>query len=69
VLPIIINNIAKDNPDILIHMAQQDLGQNHNRDKIFTRTCSILLKQSNSTLLLLFGFTPPPHIKFHNFNL
>ncbi len=62
-----INDISKDNPDIVLNIAARWLGENENRNGIIKHGCRTLLKQGDLTVLELFGFKPPDHIKIASF--
>jgi len=64
-----LNDISKDNPEIVLDWARQWLGQNSNTDKIIKHACRTLLKQGNQNALMLFGFTEPEHIRISQFSL
>ncbi len=62
-----LNDISKDNPDIVLDLAQQWLGRNKNTDRLIKHACRSLLKQGNQQALSLFDFTEPGHIKLSRF--
>ena len=64
-----LNDISKDNPDIVINIAKEYLGKNKNTDKLIKHACRTLLKQGNSEVLKLFGYTEPDHITIKNFKI
>lgn len=53
-----LNDIAKDNPQIVKDIAKSWLGQHRDTDWIVKHACRTLLKQADSEVLGLFGFTP-----------
>ncbi|WP_334061666.1 DNA alkylation repair protein [Alteromonas genovensis] len=57
-----LNDIAKDNPDIIISCAKAWLGQSKNIDWVVKHGCRTLLKQGHPEVLALFGFAPPEHL-------
>lgn len=66
-----LNDICKDNPEIVVKIAQQWLQgiPSKNRTWLVKHACRSLLKSAHPTILALFGFTPPEHIKLENFIL
>lgn len=64
-----LNDISKDNPQVLIDMAGKWLGDNLNRDKLVKHACRSLLKQGNSEVLTLFGYSDPDHLVLDNFEV
>jgi len=63
-----LNDIAKDNPQLVRAIAKQWLGQHKDTDWIVKHGCRTLLKQGDSELLPLFGFHHITHIKLGCFN-
>ena len=51
-----INDIAKDNPDFVIHFARKHYGKSKNTDRLIKHACRTLLKKGNPDVLELFGF-------------
>ncbi|NRA53818.1 MAG: DNA alkylation repair protein [Gammaproteobacteria bacterium] len=51
-----LNDIAKDNPDVVIGLAKSWLGHDKETDWLVKHGCRTLLKQGNSEILTLFGF-------------
>ncbi|NOQ90004.1 MAG: DNA alkylation repair protein [Gammaproteobacteria bacterium] len=64
-----LNDISKDNPDIVLQWAQQWLGDNKETDRIVKHACRSLLKQGDAGALSLFGFTDAKHISFDKFKV
>ena len=64
-----LNDISKDNPDIVIQWAQRWLGKNRETDRIIKHACRTLLKAGDQQVLALFGFTEPGHIEISQFKL
>lgn len=64
-----LNDISKDNPDVVIKIAQNWLQQvnNNNRQRLVKHACRGLLKQANPIILSLFGFHEPDNIKVIGF--
>ena len=63
-----LNDIAKDNPDIVKQIAKEWIGFSNNRDRLIKHGCRTLLKQSDTEILKLFGLKVPQHLKIENFN-
>ena len=64
-----LNDIAKDNPQIVIALAQQWLGKDLNTDRLIKHACRTLLKQGNQKTLSLFGYAEAGHIDVNIFKL
>jgi len=64
-----LNDISKDNPDIVLDWAQQWLNKNKQTDSLIKHACRTLLKQGDQTALSLFGFTESKHIKVSQFEI
>jgi len=62
-----LNDISKDNPQVLIETAGNWLGENQHTDWIVKHACRTLLKQGHTEIMELFGFTKPNHIKIRDF--
>ncbi len=62
-----LNDISKDNPDIVLNWAQQWLGKNKNTDHLIKHACRTLLKQGDKKTLQLFGFISPTHLSVDKF--
>ena len=60
-----LNDIAKDNPDVVIAQAKAWLGRSKNTDWVVKHGCRTLLKQGHPEVLKLFGFASPAHITVH----
>lgn len=58
-----LNDIVKDNPQIVLDIAQKWIGQSKNLDWIVKHGTRTLLKRGNTTALMLFGFGDPSN--FH----
>ncbi|WP_444994627.1 DNA alkylation repair protein [Aliikangiella sp. IMCC44359] len=57
-----LNDISKDNPDIVINFARTYLGHSKKVDWAIKHACRGLLKQGHKEILLLFGFEDPQHL-------
>jgi 3-methyladenine DNA glycosylase AlkC len=64
-----LNDISKDNPDIVLDWAQQWLGKNKTTDRLIKHACRTLLKQGDAQTMALFGFTTPGHINISQFKV
>ena len=51
-----LNDIAKDNSDVVVRIATQWLGDNVLTDKLVKHACRTLLKQAQPEIMALFGF-------------
>ncbi len=60
-----LNDIAKDNPDVVIKISTQWLGLSKETDKLVKHGCRTLLKQGSPEALKLFGFDSA-HIELSN---
>ena len=64
-----LNDIAKDNPEIVIKIAKQWKGYSKETDALIKHGCRTLLKQGNNEILELFDIANNPHIILTNFKL
>ncbi len=64
-----LNDISKDNPDIVLNWAERWSGKNKNTDRLIKHACRTLLKQGDQHALSLFGFTAAEHIKVYKFSV
>jgi 3-methyladenine DNA glycosylase AlkC len=64
-----LNDISKDNPELVITIAKAWLGENSNRDKLVKHGCRTLLKQSNQEVMRLFGYGEITNLRLENFTL
>ena len=64
-----LNDIAKDNPKIVISLAQQWLGKDLNTDRLIKHACRTLLKQGDQKTLSLFGYAQARHIEVTHFKV
>jgi len=62
-----LNDISKDNPHLLIHVAKQYLGQSPNVDWVIKHACRGLLKAGDKSVLPLFGYTDAKHVQLKSF--
>ncbi|MEA2073177.1 MAG: DNA alkylation repair protein [Campylobacterota bacterium] len=63
-----LNDISKDNPEIVIELTHQWLHFSKNRDALLKHGCRTLLKQSEQRVLMLFGFKTPTDISLEDFS-
>lgn len=64
-----LNDISKDNPDIVLNWATRWLGKDETTDKLIKHACRSLLKQGDQTALSLFGFAKVEHIELQQFKV
>jgi 3-methyladenine DNA glycosylase AlkC len=57
-----LNDISKDNPQIVLTIAGEWIGNNTNTDKLIKHACRTLLKQGDKDILTLFGYSNPDHL-------
>ena len=62
-----LNDIAKDNPEIVVQLAKKWFGKNKNTNWMIKHACRNLLKQAQPEIMLLFQFPPPKHIYITDF--
>ena len=64
-----LNDISKDNPDILVDVAKMWLGKSAVTDRLVKHACRSLLKQGNPAILDIYGFMKPSHISILDFKI
>lgn len=64
-----LNDISKDNPNIVIKLAKEWQGISPETDKLIKHGCRTLLKQGEPKILSLFGFKPPKYIELKKFKV
>ena len=64
-----LNDIAKDNPQIVLNIAKEWQGISLNTDKLIKHGCRTLLKQGNSDAMKMFGFGAIENIKIDEFSI
>jgi 3-methyladenine DNA glycosylase AlkC len=64
-----LNDIAKDNPAIVIQIAQQWKGKTEATDKLIKHACRTLLKKGDSEILACFGLLHNPKILVADFTI
>lgn len=57
-----LNDISKDNPQLIIGLAGRWIGNNPETDKLVKHACRTLLKQGHPEVLDLFGFAGTDHL-------
>ncbi|QSZ41872.1 DNA alkylation repair protein [Sulfurimonas aquatica] len=62
-----LNDISKDNPELVKEIASSWIGESKNRDMLLKHGCRTLLKQSDRETLELFGYSKPDFINILNF--
>ncbi len=61
-----LNDIAKDNPELVIKTAKKWIGKTPQTDKLIKHACRTLLKAGNQEIMQLFGFGSVKNIKVNN---
>lgn len=64
-----LNDISKDNPQIVINIAKAWLGKNPNTDWVVKHACRSLLKQGVPEIMEIFGFGKPSYISIEEFKV
>lgn len=64
-----LNDIAKDNPEIVISIAKKWKGKSKETDALIKHACRTLLKQGNPKILKHFGLADNPKIKVTDFKI
>ncbi len=64
-----LNDISKDNPELVITIAKKWLGNNPETDWLVKHGCRTLLKQGHQEILPLFGFGAPKNILITDFKI
>lgn len=64
-----LNDIAKDNPEIVIDIAKRWQGESAEVDWVIKHGCRTLLKQGHPEVMRLFGLAPAKNITIENFQL
>ncbi|MEN8119526.1 MAG: DNA alkylation repair protein [Bacteroidota bacterium] len=58
-----LNDISKDNPDMVLNLCEKWIGNTKNTDWIVKHACRSLLKEGNSKAMRIFGFGDPKEIE------
>ncbi|PCJ97647.1 MAG: DNA alkylation repair protein [Flavobacteriaceae bacterium] len=64
-----LNDISKDNPDVVIHLAKKWQGITLETDWLIKHACRTLLKQGNPEVMQLFGFGSITEINIEGFQI
>ena len=64
-----LNDIAKDNPEIVLELARKWQGKSKNTDWIIKHGSRTLLKQGNTAVMEIFGFGTEKNISIQNFQI
>lgn len=64
-----LNDISKDNPEVVIEIAKKWKGISPETDKLIKHGCRTLLKQGESKIIKLFGFREPKDIQVKKFKV
>ena len=64
-----LNDISKDNPDLMLETCERWYGHTKNTDWIVKHACRSLLKAGDKRALLLFGYSNPANINVENFTV
>ena len=64
-----LNDISKDNPDVIIDIARQWMGNNRNIDWVVKHACRSLLRQGVPQVMKIFGFEEPGYISVSGFSV
>lgn len=62
-----LNDISKDNPDIVLDICEKWIGKTENTDRIVKHACRTMLKAGNKRAMILFGYGDPSNIQVENF--
>lgn len=62
-----LNDISKDNSQIVVEFARRYLGQSEDVDWVIKHACRSLLKQGDKRVLPLFGYSDANHVKVRDF--
>ncbi|TQV86656.1 DNA alkylation repair protein [Aliikangiella coralliicola] len=57
-----LNDISKDNPDVVVEIATEHLGRSKEIDWVIKHACRGLLKQGDKKVLPLFGYSNAEHV-------
>jgi 3-methyladenine DNA glycosylase AlkC len=64
-----LNDISKDNPDIMLETCKKWYGKSENTDWIVKHACRSLLKAGDKRALMIFGYSDPAYISIENLTL
>jgi len=61
-----LNDISKDNPEIVLDICEKWIGKTENTDWIVKHACRSMLKAGNKRAMILFGYGDPSNIAVEN---
>jgi 3-methyladenine DNA glycosylase AlkC len=64
-----LNDISKDNPEVVLGICESWHGKSKNTDKIVKHACRTMLKAGDKRALLIFGYSDPSTMEVKNFKL
>jgi 3-methyladenine DNA glycosylase AlkC len=64
-----LNDISKDNPDLVLKLSKKWLGKSERRNWIIKHASRTMLKAGNKRALMLFGYGNPKRINVQNFEV
>jgi 3-methyladenine DNA glycosylase AlkC len=64
-----LNDISKDNPDVVLKICQKWRGNSEKTDWIIKHACRTMLKAGDSRAMIIFGFGDPKRIGVERFKL
>ncbi len=64
-----LNDISKDNPEVVLKICESWHGQSKNTDKIVKHACRTMLKAGDKRALMIFGYSDPSTMGVENFKL
>ncbi|MFP6582582.1 MAG: DNA alkylation repair protein [Candidatus Hydrogenedentota bacterium] len=64
-----LNDISKDNPEIVLKTARRWHGEHPDTDRIVKHACRTMLKQGEPRVMKLFGYAPPKKVILSNFKV
>ncbi len=64
-----LNDISKDNPDLVLELCKKWIGKSQNTDWIVKHACRTMLKAGEKRALILFDYEDPKNIKVENFKI
>jgi 3-methyladenine DNA glycosylase AlkC len=62
-----LNDISKDNPEVVLEICKRWHGQSKNTDKIVKHACRTMLKAGDKRALLIFGYSDPSTMDVENY--
>ena len=64
-----LNDISKDNPEVVLNICEKWIGQSKNIDAIVKHACRTMLKGGNRRAMMLFGYSDPENININNLKI